>query len=160
MKHRMIAIAGFLAIAAVLTTSYATPAVAQWMKVALVRNVDEKGRTPYMQFQALACSGESQVCQVVFPPVPPGTRLVVERVNASVNFAESGIRLMGLLVQQSILFALPAPSSAAPNPAIVNEAALVYYESGQTPIFHIVTANPEEGLVTVFLSGYLVNLEQ
>jgi len=94
MKNRLVTIAGALALLAVLGRSYATPASAQWVKVALVKNVDEKGRAPYMQFQARSCPGGGATeCQVVFPPVPAGKRLVLECVNASVNFATNGVRM-------------------------------------------------------------------
>ena len=56
MKNRLITMAGALALLAVVGKFYATPALAKLVRAALVKNVDEKGRSPYMQFQPRAHS--------------------------------------------------------------------------------------------------------
>lgn len=158
MKNR---ISGAVVLLAVLGGFSATPALAEWIRVALVKNVDERGRAPYMHFQASSCPGGGATeCQVVFPPVPAGKRLVLERVNASVNFATNGVRVTGLLAPQDVLFVLPARSMSDPSVLIVNESTLAYFESGQSPIFHLVVNNSVDvPFVTAVVSGYLVNLE-
>jgi hypothetical protein len=108
MKNTRVTISEAVALLAILGSFSATPAFAQWISATLVKNVDERGRAPYMHFQALTCPGGGTTgCQVVFPPVPQGKRLVLERVNASVNFATSGVRVTGLLAPNDILFLCP-----------------------------------------------------
>lgn len=126
-----------------------------------VRNVDERGRAPYMQFQVRPCPGGAAVpCEVAFPPVPAGHRLVLEHVNASINFAPGGVRRTALIVLEDAIVVLPTRPSSDPNLVIVNEPALVYYESGETPIFQIVANDDADlPLITTAVSGYLVTLD-
>lgn len=156
MKRMTIAAgAGFLTLFA---AGYAVPASAQ-QNAALVRNTDEKGRNPYMQFQGVACPGGGAPCQVVFPPVPEGKRLVLEHVNASVNFAAGRVKRLALLTPAKWVFVLPTRPSSDPNLIVVNEPALVYYDSGQTPIFQVVGDGADAPLVTAVLFGYLVGID-
>jgi hypothetical protein len=160
MKNKLLMLAGLLAVPALVGALFATPSVAQSAGALLVKNVDEKGRTPYMEIQHLACA-TGQACQIFFPPVPDGKRLVVEHINATVSFADSGIRIAGLLMPTDGIYALPVHSAPPPNPTVVNESALVFFESGQTPTFHLITNDDiDRPLVIAILSGYLVNLEQ
>lgn len=164
MRTGRITLIGGLALLAVLAGSYATPVVAQWtraVRAVLVRNVDERGRAPYMQFQVQSCpGGGNPTCDVVFPPVPADRRLVLEHVNASINFTPGGVRRTGLLLPAVFIFVLPARPTFDPNLVIVNEPVLAYFESGQTPTFQIVVNDgADAALTTVALSGYLVSLE-
>ena len=161
MKHpkiKMMTIAAGAGFLALLAAGYALPAAAQQVGATLVRNADEKGRNPYMQFQGVACPGGPAPCQIAFPPVPAGKRLVVEHVNASVNFAAGRVKRLALLTPSQWVFVLPARPNNDSNLVIVNEPALVYYESGQTPIFQVVGDGADAPLVTAVLSGYLVSL--
>lgn len=160
-RTKMIGGGGLLA---ALVLSLTTPAVGQWTRAiqsVLVRNVDEKGRNPYMQFQGVSCPGrDTLVCQVIFPPVPQGKRLVLEQVNASLAFGAGGIRRTALLTPGESIVVLPARPAFDPSLVIVNEPTLAYFESGQSPIFQVVTREGTDGpLVTATLSGYFVNLE-
>ena len=165
MLERRIGIVAGLSLVAVLAGSYATPAVAQLTRparVVPVRNVDERGRAPYMEFQIQGCpGGGATTCDVVFPAVPAGTRLVLEHVNAGINFAAGGIRRAGLLIREQAIFVLPVRPGSDPNLSIVNEPTLTYFESGQTPIFQLVLQDTNATpLLTVAVSGYLVNLDE
>lgn len=165
MRIKQTLIVGGLGLPAMLLLSYPTPTFAQRPRTAPpvpVRNVDERGRVPYMEFQVVSCpGGDAPTCQIAFPPVPEGKRLVLEHVNASMTF-ESGVvvRRTGIIAPGNFLFALPARSISDPNLLIVNESILAYYESGQTPIFQVVRNDgADDILVTTVLSGYLVSLE-
>ncbi len=145
--------------------SLAVPAAGQWsraIRAVLVRNVDEKGRDPYMQFQGVSCPGRSTlICQVIFPPVPQGKRLVLEHVNSSLTFGAGGIQRTALITPGESIMVLPARPGSDPNLTIVNEPILAYYESGQSPIFQVVTRDGTDGaLVTTALAGYFVSLDQ
>jgi len=165
MRKEVIKLALGLGLLAGLAESYSTPVFAQWARstrgVVQVRDVDERGRAPYMQFQGRSCPGGAQICEVVFPAVPAGKRLVLEHVNASINFAAGGIRRAALLIRELGIFVLPVRSTSDPNLSIVNEPTLTYYESGQTPVFQMVMQDgADASLVTVAVSGYLVDLEE
>ena len=165
MRINSILMVGGLGLLAVLPGLVPTPAYAEKMRTVRpvpIRNVDERGRSPYMEFQVVSCpGGEALTCQIPFPPVPAGHRLVLEHVNASINFATGGVRRTGILVPGDFLFALPARSISDPNLLVVNESILAYFESDQTPIFHVVLIDgTEAALVTTVLSGYLVNLDE
>jgi hypothetical protein len=115
-----------------------------------------------MQFQGVSCPGRSTlVCQVVFPPVPQGKRLVLEHVNASLAFGSGGIQRTALLTPGESIVVLPMRPSSDSNLVIVNEPILAYFESGQSPIFQVITREGADGpLVTTALAGYFVNLDQ
>ena len=126
-----------------------------------VRNVDEKGRIPYMQRVALNCP-TTIFCDAVYPPVPAGMRLVVERVSADIFVNPGGINTTLLLVANGTVgFALPGRSMAAPNVVGVNEQVLAYYEAGEQPTYRVVFSAPSiSGSVGSVISGYLINLSQ
>ncbi|HET6371788.1 MAG TPA: hypothetical protein VFG76_00630 [Candidatus Polarisedimenticolia bacterium] len=163
MRDRMTPLLGAFGLLTVLGGAFAMPVFAESTRVSrpvLIQSVDEKGRVPYMQFEGRACpGGDALTCVVEFPPVPAGRRLVLEYVNASINFATGGVRRTGLLAPEDFIVVLPTHPILDPNLVIVNEPTLVYYESGQSPIFQLVpNAANDVPLVTVVLSGYLVNL--
>ena len=166
MKKRFITFAGAVGLLAGLANLCAASAHAQVASSVAVRNVDEKGRSPYMQFQAHPCPGRGNtVCDVIFPPVPAGKRLVLEHVSSSILFANNGVRIAGLLAPVEIFFFFPVhPSSPTPSKDpifLVNEFTLAYFEAGQSPIFHLVVNNgADTPLVTSTMSGYLVDLVQ
>jgi hypothetical protein len=166
MTNRLMTIGG-IALLAVLGNSYATPALAQSIiRATPVKNIDEKGRSPYLQHQARSCPGDGNaVCDIVFPPVPAGKRLVLERVNAGIIFATSGVRIAGLLAPLDVLlfFRVQPTDSKVTSDSIfvVNEPTLVYFESGQTPIFHLVANNGSDvPVLTATISGYFVDIDQ
>jgi hypothetical protein len=66
-----------------------TPVIAHAQKPALVKSVDEPGRSPYQSTitfnQNLTTCINNYSCGVPFPPVPQGFRLVITHVNAFFN---------------------------------------------------------------------------
>jgi hypothetical protein len=163
-KNRLVTMAGALAILALLGKFYATPVMAQALRAVLVKNLDEKGRSPYMQFQGRSCpGGGNAVCDIVFPPVPAGKRLVVERVNGSVIFASSGVRIASLLTPQNVIFFFPVRPTdlkVTSDPIVlVNESTLAYFESGEFPTFHLIFNDGSDvPVISSTISGYLVDL--
>lgn len=165
MRNGMLNIVGGFGLLAVLGGSYATSDIAPWtrtLRAILVKNVDERGRNPYMEFEALVCPGGGALtCEVVFPPVPAGHRLVLERVNASINFAPGGVRRTALLTPGEMVQVFPAAPISDPDLLIVNESTLVYYDGGESPIFQIaIDESNDDPFITVAVSGYLVDLGQ
>jgi len=166
MKNTLAALGRALALFAVAGTFTAFPTMAQAPKATVVKNADEKGRAPYMQSLAHACPGGGNIiCDVVFPAVPAGKRLVVERVNASIVFAGGGVRIAGLLTPLNTLFYFPLhltdPRGESDPVFLVNESTLAFFDGGQSPIVHVVLNNRSDTpFINSTLSGYLVDLEQ
>ena len=160
MKRRLSGMAGALAALAVAGGLLAAPAQAQTPNPAPVKNVDEKGRSPYMENQTLVCN-QGLVCELSFPPVPAGKRLVVQHVNAGIGIPTGGVRLTALATQGNTQFLLPARSISESTLLIVNEPVLGYFESGQAPIFRVVlTATADVAFVSSTISGYLIDFEK
>ena len=158
MKRRLLSFAGALALLAVLGKFYAVPALAQAISATLVKNVDEKGRAPYMQYGVRVCQGEA-ICDLAFPPVPAGKRLVVEHVNGGVSFAANTLRFTALVAPQNVQFLLPARPISDANLMIVNESTLAFFETGQIPVFRAgLSSTTDTTPINATISGYLVDL--
>lgn len=163
MKKRILTVAGGLALLAVTAHFFAKPMMAA-VRAALVENVDERGRNPYIQ--SLSCYQlNSNVCNAFFPPVPAGMRLVVEHINLSLDsptkFSHADLSGNGMIIENPFL-QLQGPDPAGNNIYIGNEPMLIYYEAGQTPILQMNSATGSFEFMsgTVTLTGYLVNLSQ
>ena len=169
MRSRWSTIVASIGMLAGLAGSYPTPALAQWprtvlLRPAAVRNLDEPGRNPYMDFLVLSCSGgDTSSCDVVFHPVPDGKRLVLEQVNVSIDRpagAVDGVKRIAVLRPAESIIVLPTSPSPDPNLLIVNQRVLTYYESGQTPMLQIsLRDDVDAALVTASLSGHFVDLD-
>ena len=147
----------------VFTISALTPgsALAQIVKAALVKNVDEKGRVPY-SFTQFCVNNIENVCVVTTAAVPNNRRLVIEHISAEVEIGGGGISGYRLSVN-GIETAFFAPTLVA-TPSFgqryaLNQPALVYAEAGQTTSVSL-TGSTIATFVrqTVVLTGYLVDL--
>ncbi len=78
-RNRLMAMAGGLALLAILGKFYALPAIAQTVRAAIVKNTDERGRNPYVA--NVSCSPVSGGCYAPGITIPAGMRLVVENIN-------------------------------------------------------------------------------
>lgn len=167
MKNRYFQIAGALALAATLGKFYAVPAVAQAVRAAVVRNVDEKGRIPY-NVQA-DCSKFNTPTYCTFPPIPVNKRLVVEYVNGFIagsstvysvgmDHQAGGTMYMGLPVH------LTSGSSTSKYYA-VSERILTYYDYLPPGSLHerpqiILGMSGNDFTAAFTLTGYLIDLQQ
>jgi hypothetical protein len=162
MKNRLLTFAGALALTGVLGHFYAVPLMAQ-VRAALVKNLDERGRNPYMQTLACYSSTLSQ-CQVFFPVVPPNKRLVIEHVNASVDSptALSVVDFSGNGTIQHVLMQLQGQDSAGNNIYVANQPFLTYFEAGQQPSYAVFAKTGAFQFVSagMTITGYLVDLSQ
>jgi hypothetical protein len=160
MKSRLFSLAGALALVAVLGKFYAQPLMAQ-VRAALVKNLDEKGRNPYIQHVFSSCSGSSGLCDLIYPAVPAGKRLVIERVSANIA-ADAGINGTFLALPNGGAFALPGRTTSLPSLFAVNEGVLAYYDAGQSPVVRIALSGtaPFFAPSDAVIAGYLVDLTQ
>ncbi|HEV8397799.1 MAG TPA: hypothetical protein VGQ37_26135 [Vicinamibacterales bacterium] len=127
----------------------------QWM----VENRDERGRAPYTVH--LHCEfADSNGCSVKTPPVPAGTRLVIEHVNVGLQLnAPSQVFSYKLLVGNRFLF-FPAHLNVTYggyNQYAINESVVIYAEAGQE-VTAAINATDLGVNQSVTLSGYLVDL--
>jgi hypothetical protein len=138
-----------------------TPNVSVTNHVA-IRNVDEKGRIPYMQTTFQSCAPTSGLCDLNFPAVAAGKRLVVERVSANIGLNPgSGLNATFLGAPGGVFFSLPGRAMASPTLIGVNEGVLAYYDAGQAPLYRLAfAAVGDSGVVSAVISGYLVDLSQ
>ena len=137
-----------------------TPNVSVTNHVA-VRNVDEKGRVPFMQGAFQNCVAGNAFCDMSFAAVPAGKRLVVEHVSANIG-VNPGSGINGtFLIAPCIFFSLPGRSMATPELIGVNEPVLAYYDAGQVPVYRVVLSSlTGSGAASSVISGYLVDLSQ
>jgi hypothetical protein len=167
MKNRLMQLAAGLALMAVLGKFYAVPLIAQ-VRAAVVKNIDERGRVPYMvQAQCNGGPGLTNQCAASFPAVSANRRFVVEYINGNLVVTHtqfSGAFLEVPSVGPSFIFlASHFELTNGDNDLYsVSMPVVLYYEAGQIPVAHIhafpVGNNQAVGSVT--LSGYLVDLTQ
>ena len=129
------------------------PAHAQ--RPALVKNIDEKGRTPFAK--TFTCGGSSGACTISYPAVPANKRLVVEYVNGTFVPVAGGTPSMVLyaLINHEASYSF-LPAFVSSNVWIENSFTLAYFEAADSPqllIFGVDNAS-------ITLAGYLVDLSE
>ncbi len=162
MKNRLFALAGGLALFAVLGHFYAKPLLAQ-VRAALVKNIDERGRNPYIQ-NVTCYSASANTCTVFLPAVPAGMRLVVEHLNVSMD-TPTALISVDISGNGTIMFPFMqkmSSDSAGNSIYVANQPFLSYYEAGQTPEVSMFAAAGGFTFVSgnVTFTGYLVNLSE
>lgn len=149
--------AGFVILAAAISAFVPGSALAQIVKAALVKNVDEHGRSPYTARIHCETNGTNS-CSAETDPVPAGKRLVIEHINA-------GAQITGKILFYKV-FVNGLDYNFAPtlngndgvlNNYALNEPALIYLEAGQKAL---VLCNTSAIGVnnSAFLTGYLIDL--
>ena len=163
MKHRLVTLAGALALIAVLGKFYAKPLVAQ-VRAALVKNIDEPTRSPYQV--PVACAGSA--CDfVALTPVPAHSRLVIEHVSLDVNTGFPIISVsLGQMAQGRFGPIAGPPQTFLPFTAVleghdfyINQTVQAYFEAGITPALAVIVNN-DGGVVVGTVSGHIVDLSQ
>lgn len=165
MKNRLMQLAAGLALMAVLGKFYAVPLIAQ-VRAAVVKNIDERGRIPYIVQAPCAAQGPgTNFCSASFPAVAANKRLVVEYINSQLNVEHGQFfgAFLGVPSAGTQYLALPSHLELTNGNDYysVSVPAVVYYEAGQMPAAYIYTISnnsPRAGVIT--LSGYLVDLTQ
>src|ERR1035437_2372793 len=173
MKNRLMQLAAGLALIAVLGKFYAVPLIAQ-VRAAVVKNIDERGRVPYMvQVHCDGGAGVTNQCAGSFPAVPGNRRFVVEYINGRIDVVHNrfygaylGVPsagqgfLQGFLILSTHLETFIFETNT--DVYSVSMPVVLYYEAGQIAVVQLfagLTGNdPVDGPIT--LSGYLVDLTQ
>jgi hypothetical protein len=167
LKNFALMAAGFGILAAVVSGITAAPAIAQLVKAALVKNVDERGRTPYSATVS-TCTNFSNLCGTSSgsPAVPAGKRLVVTHINTQiVTSAGVSVSSVQLYFVNSAAAATPITylspthvgTGAGVSNYVANQDVLVYVEAGFQPnvLFNVFGSGVS---ADAFITGYLVDL--
>jgi len=155
--------AGFAVLAAVVSGIVAAPGVAQLVKAALLKNVDERGRIPYQGTLFCATPATASACAVDGAAVGSGKRLVIEHVSANIRVSRGkAVEFAELRVGGGSDFQyLPAHYVSTPTVTdsyYINEQLILYVETGQTPSIFVQTASGNFISIKATITGYLVDL--
>lgn len=150
--YRFLGIGIALGILALLITLFSDGRlIAQAVRAALVENVDEPGRHPYVENSACVTGN----CILTFSAVPSGERLVVTSVSGE-SFAISG-RVLQLGGHGPVLQFLPI-TSFFNNVGSLSLPITAYFDAGERPQLLCHDCNPNPSNLNATLSGYFVNL--
>jgi len=171
-----------LAIFAVISSINLPKAVAQTIRAALIKNIDEPARSPYQAYVHAAVGPTTgcglNFCDFAFPAVPANKRLAVTdisvRIQPDANSSVEDVELYVLDSSFNILnrYALQYNPNMYPGDSLTadrlrtyvdNEHIRWYVEAGQIPRFTFHTSGgnlDNEGEQRVMLVGYLVDLTQ
>jgi hypothetical protein len=164
MRVSFLKMAGLLALVAVAGAFYAVPSVAQTVRAALTKNIDERGRNPYSVQMICSVNPGEAFCAATPAPVPANKRLVLQQVNASVdvynNDAPDGVAVKSGAGNAPLDLQL---KYVRPHRYMVSEQVLQYFEPGGTPTCWLSLSGNSTSVndsVVFTLSGYLVDLNQ
>jgi hypothetical protein len=168
MMNKLLMGAAALALLGALGHFGAKPLLAQ-IRAALIKNIDEPGRTPYQSSQSCNTPGNT-LCSADFTPVPAGKRLVIQHLSGLVacysinNNCELQFNYVFLTTKGPNYLSggdsayVPMQTSANSQTAI-NQDVRLYVEPGGVPEYQMVfNSGPVFAYVTI--TGYLVDLNQ
>jgi hypothetical protein len=166
MKGKLMTSAAAIALLGAFGHFAAKPLLAQ-IRAVLVKNIDERGRAPYMVQATCGAIANSKQCEADFAVVPANKRFVVEYVNGLVSGAHGNFQGAFLNVpsagqsQLPLLAHFDVTDASGRDQYTISMPAVFYYEPGQTP-FVVLVAVTAPGLLggSFTLSGYLVDLTQ
>jgi hypothetical protein len=153
LKNYILMAAGFAVLAGVVAGITAGPAIAQAIKAALVKNVDEPGRQAY-QIE-LFCTGAGG-CSTTGAAIPANRRLVAKYLSVEV-YNTSSKPSASVRSTNPTPFALPDFYQRGPNDFAATQPLTMYYDSGQTPVLGC-QGTGANVTCDALLVGYLVDL--
>lgn len=168
MRNRLLLGAAALALLGALGHFGAKPLLAQ-IRAALVKNIDEPGRTPYQSSRSCSTPG-NKVCSADMIAVPAGKRLVIQHLSALVNCqsidnnCELQNNFVFLTTKGNNIFdgadSAYVPMQTSPNASTaVNQDVRLYVEPGGVPEYQMVF-NSGPVFASMTITGYLVDLNQ
>jgi hypothetical protein len=167
MKNRMWTMAGALALLAVVGKFYALPAIAQTVRAALVKNIDERGRNPFVYgFSCSPTPGSPGYCVATGAPIPAGTRLVVENINIFGSYASTASVVRTALGVNTALTRVHdvtggtvSDQGNGQSSYSLNANLIDYIEAGESPsLLFEMKGSTAGALFFGAITGYLVNL--
>jgi hypothetical protein len=161
MKNRMLQLAGALLLCAVIGKYYAVPAIAQ-VKGVLTLTQDRDSRARNFYQAVLACQNVTNPCQIVFPAVPAGKRLIIEHVSTLSTMPAAGtladVELRGAAVFQFLPVVAAPGNFGGQFQYTTNDVVLAAYEAGQQPNVDAFAATASPFTVLASISGYMIDL--
>ena len=146
--------------------SLTAPSVVAQLRAALVKDVDEPGRSPYFSvIQGAGDCSPASLCHFAFDPVPANKRLVITNVDG-LFFREPGLIAIvsGVIgctncLNKALVNVPTTAFNVGGNTAwSFNEEVFVTYEAGETPRVKV-WFNTASGIFqNISLHGYLVDL--
>lgn len=166
--------AGFAILAAVISGIAAAPAIAQAVKAALVKNVDEPGRQPFEVNVDFTSSGCSSHCVnfissgtarnfATDPPVPMGKRWVVTEISGSIPSSSSIGNYMLLQDQQCFCFTVSKFYYWGPFISVAgvlqgfNAPVFTTIGPGERAHLYLEISAANNNFGDIVLSGYLID---
>jgi len=166
MKNKLLMLAGTLAVVAVLGKFYAVPALAQAVRAAVVKNIDEPGRTPFEDAGISNCDAKGLACGLDYAPVPANKRLVITYVTGQIvtkgnNQTIQSIHLMTARFGANTYF--PALIQGFDQVTLsrywaIAQPILAFAEAGSTPEIAVFGTGIYEADFKI--TGHLVDLNQ
>jgi len=178
MKHKLLTLAGALALLAVLVNYNAKPVLAQ-LRAALVKNIDEPGRTPwdtrsqfftggsgcYLTSDCFNYSGGSGFATFDLRPIPAGKRWVVQSAAGGLTDANGTIIEIdlrnnrgGLIFDGSKwIFAGPYFPGTPFSSATFSANLSTTFEPGETPSVSVRTTPNVAAYSVIVFHGYLID---
>ena len=143
-----------------------TPNVSAQIKPAMVRNVDEPARVPYIVSAAPNCPFVND-CSISGPIVPVGKRVRITRLQGVLINQQAGNTFFSLGVNDTRhpLVIFPAAQFNAAFWGLTvsfSQEVDYYYEAGQTPVLEVGTAPnsiSNDNRTNLTLVGYMVDVQ-
>jgi hypothetical protein len=161
MRNKLVIGAAALALLGVLGHFSAKPLLAQ-IRAALVRNIDEPGRSPYLSASPNVGYTPNQ-CIAEFAPVPPNKRLVVQHISGYAALTGPSTLVVAILEAPNVLVNVPRAYLSATfvggSQYVANQEMVLYLEPGGVPRLRFQVSNVSCTAVGT-LSGYLIDLNQ
>ena len=159
-KNQILLAAGFAVLAGVISGVTAAPAIAQAIKAALVKNVDEPGRTPF-QVRLSCGNGSTTACNGTSAAIPLGKRLVIQHVSVKIDTLPAGstVEFLDLSSPEGELYIHPELNSSGFgfDHYVGNANGPLFVDEGQQMRLHG-QASGTGMILQGTVTGYLVDL--
>jgi hypothetical protein len=161
MRNKLVMGAAALALLGVLGHFGAKPLMAQ-IRAALVRNIDEPGRSPYLSASPIV-GLTPFTCIAEFAPVPPNKRLVVQYISGYTALTGPSTKVFAILEAPNLLVNVPRAYLSATlvggSQYVANQEMVLYVEPGGVPRLRFEVSNVSCTAAGT-LSGHLIDLNQ
>lgn len=163
LRNYILMAAGFAVLVIVVGVFSAGPAIAQAARAALVSNVDDPGRIPYMVTEICGFTGVDQHCIINTPAVPAGKRLVVTHVSGQLIENLPGGAYIELTISNprhgSVYLPVTYMGTGFHNFFVFDQPELIFGDAGEVLTLRVeMGGNPDvASSVTYTVSGYMLD---
>jgi hypothetical protein len=158
LRNCALMLAGFALLAVIASGISGVPALAQIVKSAIIKNIDEPGRSPYSSSSSCAAANQ---CTLSFTAVPANKRLVAQFVSINLQsssaIAINGQAFLGDGVSNYADVFVPRVDSFN---AVNSQPITAYIDAGRVPKLSAALTGSTNVQAHGILTGYLVDLSQ